>query len=796
MERCRLLDGTPPRPSPRWVSQVCRSNRSAVGPVLVWRPELSVEAAKIHHRPLSEVFARLPPTIHVRQDAGSAQLPTMTKGAKRRGGGGPYRAFMSERMSRMQRSAQQQQPSAEALSAAGAEYRALKAAGGAEWDRLCEIGSLVTQAHRARPRAAPKKRKAARLTDVQRQSLSAFQDAAVRPGHATLAGQEPQSGALVATPDNMLANNIHKELERLTQESRLQTQQAVLRERAECVQLDSWSEAAGAAAEELQGLGPIPPQPEPSSEAFGITSLPWRLPAISIVQRLAQKAPQSAWPPLLSDWQERHRLITLADAEPIGPLPAAVSPSICQKAGVCLCSGRGKIVAAFVQQLQQRLRLQTRCKDTPFREHLDAGRLVIELRRAEKQSHFFAVAHAHLVTWDATLLPLMPWEGDAPTLRAAEALGHRILQVQVDEPTMALGRLHRCMMDMELSGQPWTLVAWSVLHSRSQASHDTLDIVHVQPLEALGCFWSGSPKLKPPAKRSGAKQQPRAARPRGARAAGVVEASSGCAVDPRPIMDAAGMEPDLESSASGEAEEAEEDEEEVADALEEWFEALLEEEDIDAWGADAPDEEAGANPEFPFAAAASDELSQPVGHIGGVSDDTQGDPPPPAAAEGSVVVVEHAGSALLEPPAPPPQPVDNRPRLAQHRPDGHGRSQPWMRWELPGLGALVLDETQNSLAAHCPLHPLCRMNRTLNSSRSRAHQGRPLGQLVAWLQYGPNVTTQAEHMRHRRSDDAVGYPARCRAREHLASFPDMDVVFALERPARPGERTEPLGLAG
>ena len=129
---------------------------------------------------------------------------------------------------------------------------------------------------------------------------------------------------------------------------------------------------------------------------------------------------------------------------------------------------------------------------------------------------------------------------------------------------------------------------------------------------------------------------------------------------------------------------------------------------------------------------------------------------------------------------------------------------PWSRFEVPGLGYLVLDEGQGrrrrSLNAHCQHgHGLCRLNRSLLPGRNPA-QGRPVGLLLAWLRApcdSHRFLDREQHLALSRcaNDPAVSFEARTAAREWAATVPELQAAMALERAPREGEGVEPQRLA-
>jgi hypothetical protein len=159
---------------------------------------------------------------------------------------------------------------------------------------------------------------------------------------------------------------------------------------------------------------------------------------------------------------------------------------------------------------------------------------------------------------------------------------------------------------------------------------------------------------------------------------------------------------------------------------------------------------------------------------------------------------------LLPPPAEPPPPPH-----AKGRGRGRGRGrvrlprdleEDWERWPLPdGLGEIVYNPADKSLDAHCNhgCHAACRLNRTINEG-PRAAQGRPMGQLLAWLLAQGNYTCRQLHFDVRKDEAVVGFPQRLAARNWGKLYPQLAGAFAKERPMDGRDRgfEEPLGLPG
>jgi hypothetical protein len=94
---------------------------------------------------------------------------------------------------------------------------------------------------------------------------------------------------------------------------------------------------------------------------------------------------------------------------------------------------------------------------------------------------------------------------------------------------------------------------------------------------------------------------------------------------------------------------------------------------------------------------------------------------------------------------------------------------------------------------NCPTHGKCRLTRTVNESSvvGREGQGRPVGQLVAWLAKGNSLPNKDAHMG---IGNTLSFADRTAARATLAAMGTTDVtgLFAAERPSRAGESLEPV----
>ena len=154
-------------------------------------------------------------------------------------------------------------------------------------------------------------------------------------------------------------------------------------------------------------------------------------------------------------------------------------------------------------------------------------------------------------------------------------------------------------------------------------------------------------------------------------------------------------------------------------------------------------------------------------------------PPPGPAADVPVeldpVAVEPAAVAML-----PPAKV---PKLGPHGAE-------WVKFEVLGIGVLVLDPYTHALSAHCPMHlckkPKCVIEKALRKA--------PLGYLLAWLtigrdEHGAHVhvdlksraTRDAHFMERVELAKLGGLGKRRHSRLAHAERPELRNLFMLER---------------
>lgn len=141
-------------------------------------------------------------------------------------------------------------------------------------------------------------------------------------------------------------------------------------------------------------------------------------------------------------------------------------------------------------------------------------------------------------------------------------------------------------------------------------------------------------------------------------------------------------------------------------------------------------------------------------------------------------------------PPPPPPAVPDQPAPQGARPSG--RSKCHVQVEVPGGVLRVYLTKAPFMVAHCMRHgeQKCRLTRSLTGlgRRGREGQGRPAGLQAAWLSEAENYATAYDHIH---MTPLPGFSARELARSDLMGIDGIERIFECERPQRPGEGIEP-----
>lgn len=656
-------------------------------------------------------------------------------GRPKRGGGGPFRAFVHEKFGG-------QKFAPEAMRQACEEYHEIEDEGGPRWARLVEIGRAATESHR----------------HTGERSFGARQGAmpSVQAALARVYCADPDLDPQVVAADLAVVVGQHDGLQAALQEvqaeSKARSCAESLARREQLHAITSWSEAQAAQS-------PIEPPTlashahiEPLPSSLGLARvLDMRPPAIQVMRRMAEHGVGNAF---RSDWKDAHRLLRHAD---VPKLPVVKSrASRCWSAARCLCSPDGRLADAIHKGLVKLMR-EWCAKGKSLHGTLKSGDLVLELRNSSNVRVWAECAYFNLSSWEISFMRLMEVEDEA-LVRSAHALGLVILQVNICDETLGL----QSGIDLCAALSPhssWRVKAWEIVRGTAPDDPELPMYVFVRPTAARHeWFWSGD------------RRQPRA-RPRA-----------------QPTGDAGGVGPQALEDAPLEQAEADEPDEADDHADDAIFEMAME-------GDSASDDSIWRDWAEPESEPEDADLELEP-ELGG---EVAAAPDPPAAAGPGGPPLPPAPAAPAEPaaPSPPPPPAQPRPRPAAAG-GGAAWVGPWWRYTFPnGIGFLVHNHNANSLDAHCPRHPQCRTNRSLGDRASRPSLGRPVGQLTAWLLGAEMYASKAEHKAALRDEiRTCSLRARQNAREWASGLEGFDQVLALERPQRPGEYAEPVGLPG
>lgn len=318
------------------------------------------------------------------------------KRSPRRGGGGPWRAFVSERFRgrEMPKTKREWAP-------VRAEYRSLT---GAEKARLAFVGRLMSFAHRARPRVARRRHRMAPLCDpsvvhllplVERAAQPQAQEPR-QPGSEQQEQAQRQQGAgalpvipirpsrVVTGPPGLRSRTLWPSVRRRLQaDGRQQKSLASKKARTEHMRVQRIRQAE---AEQLL-LGDAPPEflkavPTHADLRFlmwaqGCAMWQWVPPVAGMLKHALPLLPTTAKESLAQSWRASHDIVRHAAVPPIMPPPPV--RQICRVAGRCLCSGQGARLRAFESSLIQSFRKLFPSKSRP-RTLMEQGMLCIRLQ--------------------------------------------------------------------------------------------------------------------------------------------------------------------------------------------------------------------------------------------------------------------------------------------------------------------------------------------------------------------------------------------------------------------------------
>lgn len=661
---------------------------------------------------------------------------------KRRGGGGPWRAFVH-----MQYAGKGKAD----LKKASAEYKALDAH---QAEELVALGKLGTQAHRAGHQSfGPTSRE---LTRLRRKRLrSELEDEAGIAAKAALARQCGEAGApdseralalAQATTGDQLVPRAMPPWETYMITTQALAARMDLLRRSMCSEmassLSAWAQQQVATTDTGLASG------LPSDVSAAMTIAPsglapvrrwhWRNPstmdiaarAVSTRGELAVgKALKGA---LRDDWDRKHRTIAHDSRPRLGTVKQKTT--LCCEAGVCLCSTEGRALRFLSQRLAEVVRAVCP-QDSEMRADLGKGKLGYLLTgthvgEGDGRENDAALADSALACAGAVQVFLhvsahymSPFRPTFQVMHLLKLQGRRarckavpVWQTQWE----ALGNLDR--------NQKWALRLFRLCEIGPPLATFTLETQEYN--EVVGecpewVFWHGPDD---------------SARSRRIRFGGLGDSKAD----------------------KGDDEAGNESEEDAGDAPGDAGREELSDEDGDAIDLWLNSDDGGDGDPLP-------------------SEGTE-EPESPA----------HAGQQQVAASSDEPPP----PLVGEDMPDRHQAAQRGSRRDaevyfmVPG-GDIRYYSKLNRFSAvceHADHTGRCRREKVAHGSNASAGQGRPLGYLMAWLAAGEKHASRREHMAF---ETTISFEERAAGRAALRQISGAEQLFAAERPRRPNEGEEP-----
>jgi hypothetical protein len=287
----------------------------------------------------------------------------------KRGSGGPWRAFLSDRLGSQHRRVAQGVDMAQL----SLEYRAIKAAQGDEWQRLLAEGKAATRKRQlgfsafGRTRGGlAKKHEPKRLpfSKSLNESLAAAQSDANRSRLSAKRAREAEDDLCVRSSIGRISP--HQD-----------------------AGIGTISRGLGAMTENLV------------SELVHQST--WEIPAIAMSREALPRLTTDEREMLLKDWAKRHDLLRHSDAESMGNPPGKLG--LCYFAGQCLCQGRGLRNRHFHDAVVKVLKTVLR-KGTRPRQLAENVGVIAVCFQSRAHTVWFHLAYMNYNTWWFVLLPL------------------------------------------------------------------------------------------------------------------------------------------------------------------------------------------------------------------------------------------------------------------------------------------------------------------------------------------------------------------------------------------------------
>lgn len=710
------------------------------------------------------------------ESSGKSSAP---KGHERHGGGGPWRAFVSERCRGV---------AAAVFKALSQEYHALPAD---EKQRLKDIGNLGTIAHREGGVSfgvmAGRFGKAMARDATHRRALEVAQcnvlDSAMVASKAlALRTADIRSAARACKLDFRL-------LQRIKRQQTHAAANAIAR----------WRSSAGVALRDgllalVPGLASLTPGLVGQPHGGGALVLDWICPARRMLPRMvaALQLPGNSCvaDTLLKDWSDKHTEWKHASQPPLPPPPrrrSAAMPSCCE-AGVCLHGESGARMFKFKSWFETCLKAST--KQPELRAKLGNCCIVVRLRHLgdppdDGDAQDSCGEEQRVLLEKYLLVGLMYWSPYKPTLRSCIK--------EMGAPSDIMGHVHlKCQhhylgvfnlaeeLKPQLQAGEWEFKCFEVCA-------DQRPISRVDPRHMIVKEIRGSEVMRRSFEQR--RRVRRSVRPADGWFAALDDLDDVESVDSADGEDP-GEEPISEAqSAGGSPPEVSGDERSsLASSQESLAPSPVGDDGVELGQAEA--QEQPASPELSPAHSIDDMMVDVVALQGdggagrGDGNREEGLAPDDEAAAASS---DGGGGAIGElPPALPPVAAARQPPEGLDAGDVVAHT---------AFGVIRYYNNRQEFVAHCsnPQHgQQCRLSRSAKPSLAahRAGQGRPIGLLAAWLavSFEEELPNKAAHVRLQPLPELS---ARQAARAALAGSPGSAGLLSKERPVRRGEPDEP-----
>ena len=380
----------------------------------------------------------------------------------RHGGGGPWRAFVSDMLGRhYTKSPDKWRRMAEM-------YRLMKSRGGAENDGYAEKGRLAARAH-----ALGGQSFAANVSFSKMPQLAVPVLQALRGDRVASTEADALVEYDVGTSSALVQHE--EELARISKEARELNSAANVEEEARRQVVAEWSSnATHSTISSVYSRIPYPVTPEPRggviksahSQASGSTpkydvlrTCELNMPLFDFARQVIHRCDANMYAELRKDWVEKHRLLIAAECQKIPPpLKRESKRAICRTVGMCVCNK--PLLVRFATAYKRRVRKAV-APEGELRKVYDSGALVWQFSQTSNDDLWCAMPVANLITLNTSLMRLTPIDESDAVGRMERDSGY--FPVRMFEEDELLGcKILYAMLDLLDHARPCQLRAWSV----------------------------------------------------------------------------------------------------------------------------------------------------------------------------------------------------------------------------------------------------------------------------------------------------------------------------------------------